>query len=114
MQIIRKHLNENKSWIMIGFPRTIEQAENLLQSINLTPNKIIFLDISLDIILKRLSQSSTDFNEIIRKHYEAYMIYLNDLKDFYSHYDAIDISSNQDISIIFEFVETNFINPILK
>ncbi len=43
MQIIRERLNQKdcltKGWIMIGFPRTIEQAESLARTSNTTPNR---------------------------------------------------------------------------
>jgi adenylate kinase family enzyme len=43
MQVIRKRLNQKdcqtKGWIMIGFPRTREQAESLTRKIGIAPNR---------------------------------------------------------------------------
>jgi len=43
MQLIRERLNQKdcitKGWVMIGFPRTIEQAESLARIPNISPNR---------------------------------------------------------------------------
>jgi adenylate kinase len=43
MQIIRERLSQKdcvtKGWVMIGFPRTREQAESLARTLNTTPSR---------------------------------------------------------------------------
>ncbi len=43
MQLIRERLSQQdcitKGWIMIGFPRTSEQAESLARISNISPNR---------------------------------------------------------------------------
>ncbi|UJR14152.1 hypothetical protein I4U23_001147 [Adineta vaga] len=147
MQLIRERLNEKdcstKGWIMIGFPRTREQAESLARTSNITPNRIFFLDIPLDVAFERLSQRSfdpitgnrfhshdhsvstneikqrliqhpTDQNEIVQKRYEAYMIYYDELQEFYSLQDAIHIPADQDAYTVFEAIEAGIVNPSSK
>lgn len=43
MQLIRERLSQKdciaKGWVMIGFPRTREQAESLARTPNMSPNR---------------------------------------------------------------------------
>ena len=43
MQLIRERLNQKdcitKGWVMIGFPRTVEQADSLARLPNIAPNR---------------------------------------------------------------------------
>ena len=45
MQVIRERLNQKdcitKGWVMIGFPRTSEQAESLARTPNIAPNRYV-------------------------------------------------------------------------
>ncbi|CAF1204132.1 unnamed protein product [Adineta ricciae] len=147
MQLIRERLNQKdcttKGWILIGFPRTREQAESLARTSITAPNRIFFLDIPLDVALERLSQRSldpitggryhshdhpvssseikrrlvqhpTDNNEIVRKRYEEYMIYHDELQEFYSQQDAIHVPADQDAYTVFEAIESGILNPLSK
>ena len=52
-----KSLESNKPFILEGFPRTIVQAEKLdemLVTLGVTNNMVAYLDISLDVALKRV------------------------------------------------------------
>ncbi|CAF2576932.1 unnamed protein product [Rotaria sp. Silwood2] len=147
MQIIRDRLSQKdcvtKGWVMIGFPRTREQAESLARTPGLAPSRVFFLDIPLDIGLERLTQRAldpitgdrfhthehpppthnikqrllqhpTDDKEAVQKRYQAYTIYYDELQDFYSEQDAIHISADQDAYTVFEAVEAGIVNPLNK
>ncbi|CAF5097061.1 unnamed protein product, partial [Rotaria sp. Silwood1] len=147
MQIIRERLSQKdcvtKGWVMIGFPRTREQAESLARTPGLAPSRVFFLDIPLDIALERLTQRSldpitgdrfhthehpapthtikqrllqhpTDDKEPVQKRYQAYTIYYDELQDYYSEQDAIHIAADQDAYTVFEAVEAGIVNPLNK
>jgi adenylate kinase len=65
-------------------------------------------------IKQRLVQHPTDTDETVQNRYQAYMIYYNDLQDFYSQQGAIHISADQDPHTIFEAIEAGLVNPINK
>jgi adenylate kinase len=89
--------------------------------------RVFFLDIPLDVALERLTQRSLDpitgdrfhthdhlphIDEIVRKRYQAYSIYYNDLQDFYSQQNAIHISADQDPYTVIEAIEAGIVNSI--
>ena len=63
-------------------------------------------------IQQRLIQHPKDIDETIRKRYQTYSVYLNDLQDFYEQENAIHISADQDAYTIFEAVEAGIVNSI--
>ena len=103
--------------------------------------RIFFLEIPLDVALDRLTQRSLDpitgnrFHthdhpvsshavhqrliqhpndtiELVRRRYQTYSVYLNDLQDFYSSQGAMHIPADQDAYTVFEAVEAGIVNPI--
>ncbi|CAF0804531.1 unnamed protein product [Didymodactylos carnosus] len=144
LQIIRERLSQldcvTKGWILIGFPRTREQAESLARS-GFQPTRVFFLDIPIDIAIERLTNRQLDpitgeryhsqdnppstqqtksrlikhhqdDEEIVRKRYQAYTIYFDELQELYS--DALHISADQDPYTVFEAVEAGIVNPVSK
>ena len=65
-------------------------------------------------IKQRLIQHPTDNNEIVRKRYEEYMIYRDELQEFYSQQDAIHVPADQDAYAVFEAIESGILNPLSK
>jgi len=63
-------------------------------------------------IKQRLAEHPMDTEEIVKKRYQAYSIYYNDLQDFYSQQNAIHISADQDSYTVFEAIEAGIVNPI--
>ncbi len=63
-------------------------------------------------IKQRLTQHPSDLAEIVQKRYQAYLIYSNDLQDFYSERGAIHIPADQDAYTVFEAVEAGIVNSI--
>ncbi|CAF3834049.1 unnamed protein product [Adineta steineri] len=145
MQLVRERLNQKdcitKGWIMIGFPRTREQGENLARIPGITPNRIFYLDIPVDIALERLSQRlldpvtgdrfhkheqpvsthdrkqrliqhPSDNNEVVKKRYEAYYMYYDELQEFYSPQHAMHIPADQDAYTVFEAIEAGIVSPL--
>ncbi|CAM4770181.1 unnamed protein product [Rotaria magnacalcarata] len=147
MQLIRDRLNQidciTKGWIMIGFPRTREQAESLARTPGLAPSRAFFLDIPLDVAVERLTQRlldpitgdryhthenparthnikerlvqhPADDKETVQKRYQAYTIYYDELQDFYAEQDAIHVAADQDAYTVFEAIEAGIVNPLNK
>ncbi|CAF1491725.1 unnamed protein product [Adineta steineri] len=146
-QIIKDRLNQKdcttKGWVMIGFPRTREQAESLARTPVMAPTRVFFLDIPLDIALERLTnraldpvtgdrfhtherppsthnikqrlaQHPTDDEESVQKRYQTYSVYYDELQDFYSPQGAIHVAADQDAYTVFEAVEAGIVNQLHK
>ena len=94
----------NKTYKLIfdGYPRTINQAKNLVNLLNKSNQKIdfiFFLNVKKDSIIKRvekrkiLEKRSDDNSETILKRYDTYMDVTKPVLDFYSkkeNYHEID------------------------
>ncbi len=79
--------------IFDGYPRTIQQAKNLdllLKNLNQKIDFIFFLNVSKDVIIKRIEKRKTlenrtdDELEIILKRYDSYMETTKPVLDYYS------------------------------
>ena len=104
-------------------------------------SRVFFLDIPLDVAVDRLTQRSldpitgdryhthehpaptptikqrlvqhpTDDDEAVRKRYQGYLAFYDELQDFYSQQDAIHIPADQDAYTVFEAVEAGIVNPL--
>nr|XP_054770114.1 adenylate kinase 8-like [Lytechinus pictus] len=127
-----------RGWVLRGFPRTREQAENLTAAGH-EPNRVFFLDVPNDSVYERLTlrsldavsgnryhalynpaptsdikertaQHPVDFEEKIRERLAAYYAYSEEIGDFYE--DAQHIIADQDPHTVFESVESMLVNPL--
>ncbi|XP_071801816.1 adenylate kinase 8-like [Asterias amurensis] len=130
----------SRGWVLRGFPRTREQAENL-SKIGHEPNRVFFLDVPNDSVYERLTlrsldvvtgnqyhalynpprtnsikdrsvQHPTDAEEIVRNRLSQYYAYAEEIADFYE--DAQHINADQDPHTVFECVESMLVNPLPK
>ncbi|KAK2535377.1 Ak8 [Columba guinea] len=124
-------------WVLHGFPRDIEQGEELQKSHS--PNRVFFFNLPYESIMERLSQRRTDpvtgeryhttfrpaptpviqarlrqnprdNEENIEKRVEAYYRNAKELEDFYE--DAFYVNADQDPHVVFEFIESCIIKPL--
>ncbi|XP_068011718.1 adenylate kinase 8 isoform X3 [Melanerpes formicivorus] len=142
LKMLAQRLNSldcmTSGWVLSGFPRDIEQAEEL-QKAHLNPNRVFFFHLPYESILERLSQQRTDpvtgeryhtmFRpaptpeiqarlrqnpkdqaENIERRVEVYSRNVKLLEDFYR--DAFYVNADQDPHAIFEFIESCIIHPL--
>ncbi|XP_074911734.1 adenylate kinase 8 isoform X6 [Buteo buteo] len=142
MKILAKRLNAldcmTNGWVLYGFPRDIEQGEQLQKS-HIIPNRVFFFNLSYESIMERLSQrridpvtgeryhmtfrpapapeiqvrlrqNPRDKEENIEKRVETYYRNVKELEDFYE--DAIYVNADQDPHVVFEFIESCIIKPL--
>ena len=105
--------------------------------------RVFFLDIPLDVSLERLTQRAldpvtgsryhhhehpaptqdvhqravrhpTDDDELVQKRYQSYMVYYDEIQDYYSQFGAIHIPADQDAYTVFEAVEAGIVNQLNK
>jgi len=96
--IIKERLSQNdvkeKGFILDGFPRTLPQAEaldKLLLSIDMSLDRVIYLNVDDEEIVKRLlSRGRADDNEeVIRNRLEVYRKQTAPLIDYYGKNDLL-------------------------
>ncbi|XP_069626910.1 adenylate kinase 8 isoform X2 [Haliaeetus albicilla] len=142
MKILAERLNAldcmTNGWVLYGFPRDIEQGEQLQKS-HIIPNRVFFFNLSYESIMERLSQrridpvtgeryhmtfrpapapeiqvrlrqNPRDKEENIEKRVETYYRNVKELEDFYE--DAIYVNADQDPHVVFEFIESCIIKPL--
>ena len=95
-ELIKKVIFDEKfknKLIFDGYPRSLEQAknlENILESSNQKIDRIFFLNVEKEVIIKRvekrktLEKRSDDDSNIILKRYDTYMDMTRPVLDFYS------------------------------
>ncbi|XP_071622521.1 adenylate kinase 8 isoform X3 [Heliangelus exortis] len=98
-------------WVLHGFPRDIEQGEELQKS-QIAPNRYhtTFRPAPTPEIQARLRQNPRDQEENVEKRVEAYYRNVKELEGFYE--DAFYVNADQDPHIVFEFIESCIIKPI--
>ncbi|XP_063030687.1 adenylate kinase 8 isoform X4 [Melospiza melodia melodia] len=125
-------------WVLSGFPRDVEQGEQL-QKAQINPNRVFFFNLPYESIMERLSQRRTDpvtgeryhttfrpaptpeiqarlrqnpkdEEENIEKRLNIYYSNVKALEDFYQ--DAFYVNADQDPYVIFEFIESCIIKPL--
>ncbi|XP_016157955.1 PREDICTED: adenylate kinase 8 isoform X3 [Ficedula albicollis] len=125
-------------WVLSGFPRDVQQGEQLQQA-QINPNRVFFFNLPYESIMERLSQRRTDpvtgeryhttfrpaptpeiqarlrqnpkdEEENIEKRLDTYYSHVKALEDFYQ--DAFYVNADQDPYVIFEFIESCIIKPL--
>ncbi|XP_035410812.2 adenylate kinase 8 isoform X3 [Cygnus atratus] len=142
MKILADRLNAldcmTNGWVLRGFPRDIEQGEEL-QKAHIIPNRVFFFNLPYEAIMERLSQrridpvtgeryhttfrpaptpaiqarlrqNPKDKEENIEKRVETYYRNVKELEEFYE--DAFYVNADQDPHVIFEFIESCIIKPL--
>ncbi|KAM6237561.1 adenylate kinase 8 isoform 1-T1 [Spheniscus humboldti] len=142
MKILAERLNAldcmTNGWVLYGFPRDIEQGEQLQKS-HIIPNRVFFFNLPYESIMERLSQrridpvtgeryhtafrpaptpeiqarlrqNPRDKEENIEKRVDAYYRNVKELEDFYE--DAFYVNADQDPHVVFEFIESCIIKPL--
>ncbi|XP_040387539.1 adenylate kinase 8 isoform X2 [Cygnus olor] len=142
MKILADRLNAldcmTNGWVLRGFPRDIEQGEEL-QKAHIIPNRVFFFNLPYESIMERLSQrridpvtgeryhtmfrpaptpaiqarlrqNPKDKEENIEKRVETYYRNVKELEEFYE--DAFYVNADQDPHVIFEFIESCIIKPL--
>ncbi|XP_061867674.1 adenylate kinase 8 isoform X3 [Colius striatus] len=142
MKILAERLNAldcmTNGWVLYGFPRDIEQGEQLQKS-HFIPNRVFFFNLSYESIMERLSQrridpvtgeryhttfrpaptpeiqarlrqNPRDKEENIENRVETYYRNVKELEDFYE--DAFHVNADQDPHVVFEFIESCIIKPL--
>uniref|UniRef100_A0A8C4XMD3 Nucleoside-diphosphate kinase n=1 Tax=Falco tinnunculus TaxID=100819 RepID=A0A8C4XMD3_FALTI len=140
MKILAERLNSldcmTNGWVLYGFPRDIEQGEQL-QKAHIIPNRVFFFNLPYESIMERLSQRRTDpvtgerlalkpaptpeiqarlrqnprdKEENIEKRVETYYRNVKELEKFYE--DAFYVNADQDPHVVFEFIESCIIKPL--
>uniref|UniRef100_A0A8D0BMU3 Nucleoside-diphosphate kinase n=1 Tax=Salvator merianae TaxID=96440 RepID=A0A8D0BMU3_SALMN len=127
-----------RGWVVHGFPKDEDQAK-LMKSANIVPNRVFFLDLTVDTILQRLCHRKLDpvtgeryhtlfkpaaskeanerllvhprdQEEAVKSKVEAYFRLSSDLENFFE--DAIIINADQDPQTVFEYLESYIVNPL--
>ncbi|XP_054076511.1 adenylate kinase 8 isoform X1 [Rissa tridactyla] len=142
MKILAERLNTldcvTNGWVLYGFPRDVEQGEQLQKS-HIIPNRVFFFNLPYESIMERLSQRRIDpvtgeryhttfrpaptpeiqarlrqhprdKEENIEKQLETYYRNVKELEDFYE--DAFYVNADQDPHVVFEFIESCIIKPL--
>ncbi|XP_050837046.1 adenylate kinase 8 isoform X3 [Serinus canaria] len=128
----------SNGWVLSGFPRNVEQGEQL-QKAQINPNRVFFFNLPYESIMERLAQRRTDpvtgeryhttfrpaptpeiqarlrqnpkdEEENIEKRLNIYYSNVKGLEDFYQ--DAFYVNADQDPYVIFEFIESCIIKPL--
>ncbi|PIK58709.1 putative adenylate kinase 8-like [Apostichopus japonicus] len=130
----------SRGWVLRGFPRTREQAENL-SSCGHEANRVFFLDVPNDSVYERLTlrsldvvtgqryhslynpprtveikdrglQQPKDAEEEVRQRLSAFYAYAEEIADFCE--DAQHVNADQDPHTVFECIESMLVNPTPK
>ena len=103
--------NIKKGWLLDGFPRNVNQAnalKNLLEKINHPLEAVISIQISDDVLIKRLlARGREDDNEeVIVNRLKVYREKTSPLIDLYSKQGLlVEIDGNADIDVVFSCIE---------
>lgn len=65
-------------------------------------------------IYDRVLRHPTDDDELVQKRYQSYIVYYDELQDYYSQIGAIHILADQDPYSVFEAVEAGIVNQLNK
>ncbi|XP_043914567.1 adenylate kinase 8 isoform X2 [Protopterus annectens] len=129
-----------RGWVLHGFPRDVEQATELKDA-GFVPNRVVFLDITDDAVMERLTLRMTDpvtgeryhsvykpppnpkvqsrlqrnpkdSEDNVQHHLDVYHASVWEMEKFYDN--VIHINADQDPHTVFEYIESCIVNPIPK
>ena len=107
LEIVQKNLsNDNKGWILDGFPRNLSQANSLndvLKKINQPLEIVFYLDIPEEVLIKRLllRGRKDDTEETIRTRVEIYKNTTEPLIQYFKDRSLLEyIDADRELKII--------------
>ena len=107
LEIVRHNLdNNNKGWILDGYPRNLSQANSLsevLNEINQPLEVVFYLDIPEDVLIKRLllRGRKDDTEETIRKRVDIYKETTEPLIQYFKDLSLLEyIDADRDLKTI--------------
>ncbi|XP_060106622.1 adenylate kinase 8 [Heteronotia binoei] len=127
-----------RGWVLHGFPRDEDQAK-LLKNVGVVPNRVFFLNLTMEAILERLSYRAVDpvtgeryhtlnkpapskqahkrlltnpkdVDERVRTKVEMYFRLSSGMEELFE--DAVAINADQDPQTVFEYIESYIVNPL--
>ena len=107
LEIVRKKLdNDNKGWILDGYPRNLSQVDSLnevLMNINQPLEIVFYLDIPDEVLIKRLLMRGRkdDNEETIKTRLKIYKETTEPLIEYYENLSLLKyINADDDLKII--------------
>ena len=107
LKIVKQNLNqENKGWILDGYPRNLSQADSLnkvLIEINLPLEVVFYLDIPEEVLIKRLllRGRKDDTENTIRTRVDIYKKTTEPLIQYFKDLSLLEyIDADSDLSLI--------------
>nr|XP_056716143.1 adenylate kinase 8 [Euleptes europaea] len=127
-----------RGWVLHGFPRDEDQAK-LMRNVGIAPNRVFFLNLTMEAILERLAYRAVDpvtgeryhtlynpapskkafyrllthpkdVEEHVKTKVEMYFRLAGDMKELFE--DAVSINADQDPQTVFEYIESYVVNPL--
>lgn len=144
MNVLKSRLGQldcaTKGWVLHGFPKTPTQAELLVDE-GYEPNRVFFLDLSVDSVMERLTMRRLDpvtgeryhmqYNpprhsyvadrlqihpqdteHAVQGRLRLYEANAEDLDEYFTQ--SQHLNADQDIHTVFELIESMLVNPIPK
>ena len=107
LEIVKKNLDkDNKGWILDGYPRNLSQVNSLndvLMNINQTLEIVFYLDISDEVLVKRLLMRGRkdDNEETIKTRLKIYKETTEPLIEYYTNRSLlVNINADRDLKTI--------------
>ncbi|XP_077161844.1 adenylate kinase 8 [Paroedura picta] len=128
-----------RGWVLHGFPRDEDQAR-LMKNVGIIPNRVFFLNLTMDTILERLAYRAVDpatgkgeyhtlykpapskkahrrlltnpkdVEEHVKTKVEMYFRLSSGIEGLFE--DAVTINADQDPQSVFEYIESYMVNPL--
>jgi len=106
LKIVKQNLDNNKGWILDGYPRNLSQANSLnevLIEINQPLEVVFYLDIPEDVLIKRLllRGRKDDSEDTIRTRFEIYKKTTEPLIQYFKDLELLEyIDADRDLKTI--------------